>query len=232
MMTFRRFEMTFVALAVTVLACSLAVSYAGLLALAEAMGLPAPVRAAVPIALDISLLMTTAGAMVYRRRGWSVRWLRVGTVAWTGVSATGNVMHVVLVNGEMTAAAWIAAGIAALMPIAAVTSSGILERILVEGKAAPAPRRPAERTAPALPQAAPAQAATPARTAPARLAPAPAPGDAEPAGPALDGDALRERVLELTDSGLSQAKVASALGISRPKVQRILLATRTGPVAA
>ncbi|WP_460990226.1 helix-turn-helix domain-containing protein [Sinomonas soli] len=48
----------------------------------------------------------------------------------------------------------------------------------------------------------------------------------------LDEGDLRARIAELTDQGLSQAKITAALGVSRPKVQRVLKALAAESEAA
>ncbi|WP_457317792.1 helix-turn-helix domain-containing protein [Sinomonas sp. RB5] len=252
MMSFHRYQWLFAGLALVVLACSLSVSYSGLYGVSESMGVPGPVRAAVPVGIDVSLLMTTAGALVYKQRGWSIRWLRAGTAFWTLVSCLGNIAHVLLANPVMTRAAEASAVIALLMPVAALFSSAILERVMVEGRA-PAPRKAvAEKAAPVVREPAPArvvpapvksEAVKPAAAAAAPRphlveAPAAEPVAETPAGAlaelavGTDEGELRARIAELTDQGLSQAKVADALGVSRPKVQRVLKALAAESEAA
>ncbi|GAB2734566.1 hypothetical protein GCM10027090_02530 [Sinomonas soli] len=56
-------------------------------------------------------------------------------------------------------------------------------------------------------------------------------GVAPPVAELDEGD-LRARIAELTDQGLSQAKITAALGVSRPKVQRVLKALAAESEAA
>ena len=112
-----------VTLVATLGAVSFAVSFAGLVAVAEWAELPRWLRWAVPVFVDGALLAYTLAILVQRARGESTRfsWLALGT--FTLVSVGANASHV-LGTGDVTD--WrtlIGAGLAALAPLGVLAAT-------------------------------------------------------------------------------------------------------------
>lgn len=101
-----------------VAAASFSISFASISALGELMLVPEPLRPAVPLAIDASLLAFTAAATLFHSRGerratrWS--WFLVG--AATILSVGANIAHVLLPQG-ITTSSIVGAVLAASMPL-------------------------------------------------------------------------------------------------------------------
>ncbi|QCB93282.1 DUF2637 domain-containing protein [Cellulomonas shaoxiangyii] len=112
-----------VALVATLGAVSFAVSFAGLVAVAEWAELPRWLRWAVPVFVDGALLAYTLAILVQRARGESTRfsWAALGT--FTLVSVGANAAHVL---GTGDVADWrtlVGAGLAALAPLGVLAAT-------------------------------------------------------------------------------------------------------------
>ena len=112
-----------VALVASLGAVSFAVSFAGLVAVAEWAELPPWLRWAVPVFVDGALLAYTLAILVQRARGESTRfsWAALGTFSLVSVGA--NAAHVL---GTGDVADWrtlVGAGLAALAPLGVLAAT-------------------------------------------------------------------------------------------------------------
>jgi len=112
-----------VALVATLGAVSFAVSFAGLVAVAEWAELPTWLRWAVPVFVDGALLAYTLAILVQRARGESTRFSWLALATFTLVSVGANAAHV-LGTGDVTD--WrtlVGAGLAALAPLGVLAAT-------------------------------------------------------------------------------------------------------------
>lgn len=210
-------------LAVLVAVASFAVSFTGLIAAAGWAGIPRPLRPAVPIVVDLSILVFTVAAVVARARGEDVRlaWSSVGF--FTVVSMVTNATHA-LSDGNSTATTFpalvVGSFIASLMPLACLISTHTAVSVAVAPpQGSKAARRRAER----------------ARVDQSTLlAPEPSPASSVAAmgsprkAPAIKAAADSSRpvdvdvVVEMKQAGKSHREIADTLGTSKSTIQRLL----------
>ncbi|GAA1938202.1 hypothetical protein GCM10009689_18580 [Brevibacterium antiquum] len=210
-------------LAVLVAVASFAVSFTGLIAAAGWAGIPRPLRPAVPIVVDLSILVFTVAAVVARARGEGVRlaWSSVGF--FTVVSMITNATHA-LSDGNSTAttlpALVVGSFIASLMPLACLISTHTAVSVAVAPpQGSNAARRRAERAR-----------VDRSATATAEISPAPpvAAMSSPHKSPVLKAatDSSRpvdvDAVVEMKQAGKSHREIADTLGTSKSTVQRLL----------
>ena len=119
----RAVVVTTVALVASLGAVSFAVSFAGLVAVAEWAELPHWLRWAVPVFVDGALLAYTLAILVQRARGESTRFSWAALATFTLVSVGANAAHVL---GTGDVADWrtlVGAGLAALAPLGVLAAT-------------------------------------------------------------------------------------------------------------
>lgn len=210
-------------LAVLVAVASFAVSFTGLIPAAGWAGIPRPLRPAVPIVVDLSILVFTVAAVVARARGEDVRlaWSSVGF--FTVVSMVTNATHA-LSDGNSTATTFpalvVGSFIASLMPLACLISTHTAVSVAVAPpQGSKAARRRAERArvdqstllSPEPPPASSVAAMGSPRKAPAIKA-------AADSSRPVDVDV----VIEMKQAGKSHREIADTLGTSKSTIQRLL----------
>ena len=119
----RTVVVTTVALVGTLGLVSFAVSFAGLVAVAEWAELPHRLRWAVPVFVDGALLAYTLAILVQRARGESTRfsWAALGT--FTLVSVGANAAHVLGTGDVQDWRTLVGAGLAALAPLGVLAAT-------------------------------------------------------------------------------------------------------------
>lgn len=222
-----------------------ATSFFGQASLAAYMQIPEPIHFIVPIVIDLALVLFTLATLVRRSRKESTVFTNGATTFWTLVSVAANVLHVLVPAGEpaaWTAGTYVGATLSALMPLAALGSSLVVESVLIE------PASKSETVA--EPVAAQVQVKDPVVKPVARAAvitPAPLPEPQVPVAsrpapvarvqeqsPAqqlaskkngewsvLSMPERAERVRALGERGMSIPKIAEALGTSESTVKRL-----------
>lgn len=183
-----------------------ATSFFGQSSLAAYMLIPPQLQYVAPAVVDLALILFTLATLVRRSRGESTLITNLATGFWTAVSIAANIFHVLIPAGPQaswTAGGYAGAALSALMPIAALGASLVIENVLIarpgievsapvvteeaapdiepEHLAVPVPVEPkrelpvAVAAAPALIQEVPAESVTVPVLVEARPAPAPRP---------------------------------------------------------
>lgn len=220
-------------------------SFSGQAALAAAhMQIPIPMQYCVPGVIDLALVLFTLATLLRRARNESTVFTNAATAFWTLVSIAANVLHVLVPAGDPST--WIpgtyaGAALSALMPLAALGSSMVVENVLIEpAAAAEQPPQPVKilEIAPVSAQPVkdvPAAALTAVRSEPVAPKPAVATKPAAIKAPsvisshpaqegtwsAMSKEQRAEKVQELGASGLAIPKIAEKLGTSESTVKRI-----------
>lgn len=237
---------------IAVFIAAFSISFTGQAEMARTyMGLTGPIRFAVPLVIDLSLLVYAASALVRRARGESVRWAVIATAFWTAISIGANMVHALQPSSILVTGA-----LATLAPLAILMSSLTIESLLVappavgaklDREAALAGELEELRAEHARSIASAAkesislrnrigvlegQIAKVADSAPAPPAVASKPYSAAKALASVPDLAVTEdgrdaRILQLRASGMSQSEVAAAVGTSLSTVKRVLAAAKT-----
>lgn len=233
-------------LAIAIYMGAFGTSFFGQASLAAHMQIPTPMTFVVPVVVDLALVLFTLATLVRRSRNESTVFTNAATAFWTLVSICANVLHILVPAGDpSTWAAGIYAGsaLSALMPLAALGSSLIVENILIEPAAAEQPAPEPLKVAESVPvrtqsvkdaAAAPLSAVhsgpmTPKPTAaqtPKPVAVKAAPvisGHSAPEGnwSVMSKEERADKVQELGAKGLSIPKIAHELGTSESTVKRV-----------
>lgn len=221
-----------------------ATSFFGQASLAAHMQVPEPIHFIVPIVIDLALVLFTLATLVRRSRNESTVFTNGATAFWTMVSVAANVLHVLVPAGapaDWIAGTYVGATLSALMPLAALGSSLVVESVLIEpaakSEAAAAPAaaqvqvkdpvvKPVARTAVVTPDPLP-EPQVPVASRPAPVArvreqrPAQLVAKKNGEWSALSTPERAERVRALGERGLSIPKIAEALGTSESTVKRL-----------
>ena len=122
---------------------SFAVSFSGLLAVAEWAALPPELRWAVPVFVDGALLAYTLAIVVQRARDESTWFSWLALASFTAVSVAANALHVLGARDGGDWRSWAGAGIAALAPLGVLAATHTVVGLAV---ARPTPALPATAT--------------------------------------------------------------------------------------
>lgn len=109
-------------------------SFFGQASLARFMLIPEPLHFVVPAVVDLALILFTMATLVRRSRGESTLVTNLATAFWTVVSITANVAHVLIPAGpyaSWSAGTYAGATFSALMPLAALGASLVVENVLI-----------------------------------------------------------------------------------------------------
>lgn len=121
---------------------SFMVSFAGLQEVAKWVGLPVWLRWAVPVFIDVAILAYSLAALIHRARGEKTWASWVSLAGFTTVSVLANAGHTFMLDHENVWQGWIAAGIAALAPVAVFASTEELGRLVIGSPPGAAPTKP------------------------------------------------------------------------------------------
>jgi hypothetical protein len=116
-----------------------ATSFFGQASLAQHMLIPAQLQYVAPAVVDLALILFTMTTLVRRSRGESTLITNLATAFWTLVSIAANIFHVLIPAGPQaswSAGTYAGAALSALMPLAALGASLVIENVLI---ARPAP---------------------------------------------------------------------------------------------
>lgn len=207
-------------LAVAVAVASFAVSFTGLISAAGWAGIPPVLRPAVPLVVDLSILVFTVAAVVARARGEDVRLAWSAVAFFTVVSMMTNATHALaddISTAQTLPALIIGAFIAGLMPLACLIATHTAVSVAVApAQGSKAARQKAERarveatsrsTVGEYAALAGKQTSKSKKTAPVRT---------------TRGSVDTARVVEMDAAGRSQREIAEVLGTSKSTVQRVL----------
>lgn len=139
-------------------------SFFGQASLAAHMQIPHPLQYVVPAVIDFGLVLFALATLVRKARGESTAYTNVALGFWTLISIAANVGHVLIPAGPQatwSAGIYAGAALSALMPLAALGASLVLEHVLI----APPSARPAHNEL-IQGEVEPLLAAKPARGAP------------------------------------------------------------------
>ncbi|KRF04346.1 hypothetical protein ASH00_14680 [Arthrobacter sp. Soil782] len=199
-------------LAVLIYAGAFAASYHGLMDLAQHMLIPRQLHYVVPAVVDLALVLFTLATLLRRHRGESTVVTNLAAAFWVAVSIAGNVFHVLIPAGALetwTVSTYAGASLAALMPIAALGASLVLENVLI---ARPDGEPVAESAA--FPKAAPVKA-----VAPAVAARTPVKESVKVAADARPAMAAAQASRPAVAAARPSASQTTGGGVSRPKLQ-------------
>lgn len=136
-----------------------AASFFGQASLASYMLIPQQLQYVVPAVVDLALILFTIATLIRRSRGESTLITNLATAFWTLVSIAANVLHVLVPAGPQstwTAGTLTGAALSALMPLATLGASLVLENVLIAPpKADVQPETKAETAPPVVAVSAP-----------------------------------------------------------------------------
>ncbi|MCO4263774.1 DUF2637 domain-containing protein [Pseudarthrobacter sp. MDT3-26] len=164
------------ALASAIYLGAFATSFFGQASLAKFMLIPEQLQYVAPAVIDLALILFTMATLVRRSRGESTLITNLMTSFWTTVSITANIVHVLIPAGPQSswsAGTYAGAALSALMPLAALGASLVIENVLIarpepEAVAGPAvAAKPVRPPSPALAQPKPKAAALTSAPSPA-----------------------------------------------------------------
>lgn len=121
-----------------------AASFFGLASLAAFMAIPVALQYVVPAVIDLALILFTLATLLRRARGQSTWMTNTATAFWILISMAANTFHVLVAAGPASgwgAGTYAGAALSALMPVAALGGSLVLENLFIEGPT------PAEKSA-------------------------------------------------------------------------------------
>lgn len=121
---------------------SFMVSFAGLQEVAKWVGLPVWLRWAVPVFIDVAILAYSLAVLIHRARGEKTWASWVSLAGFTTVSVLANAGHTFMLDHENVWQGWIAAGIAALAPVAVFASTEELGRLVIGSPHGPTQTKP------------------------------------------------------------------------------------------
>lgn len=153
-------------LAAAIYGGAFASSFFGQASLAQFMLIPEPLHFVAPAVVDLALILFTMATLVRRSRGESTLVTNLATAFWTVVSITANIAHVLIPAGpysSWSAGTYAGATFSALMPLAALGASLVVENVLIARPEAVRAVAKEENTAPA------AVTKSPLAPAPARV---------------------------------------------------------------
>ncbi len=113
-----------------------ATSFFGQASLAAYMLIPQQLQYVAPAVVDLALILFTLATLVRKSRGESTLVANLATGFWTAVSIGANVSHVLIPAGpptSWTAGIYAGAALSALMPLAALGASLVIENVLIAG---------------------------------------------------------------------------------------------------
>lgn len=111
-----------------------ATSFFGQASLAAHMLIPQQLQYVAPAVVDLALILFTLATLVRKSRGESTLVTNLATGFWTAVSITANIFHVLIPAGPQaswTAGTFAGAALSALMPLAALGASLVIENVLI-----------------------------------------------------------------------------------------------------
>lgn len=191
---------------------SFAVSFAGLVAVAEWAAIPGWLAWALPAFVDGAIIVYTIAMLVFRSRGHSTVFAWTALLTFTAVSVAANAAHAYAEGNAGSWQTWVGAGLAGLAPAGVAVAIHTIAMLTV---------RPSETAATHV---APAtekgeQPSHYERQVPMR----PAHAERSPGENAkeLDGD-LVARALTLREQGLSQKAIGDELGRGKTTIGRWL----------
>ncbi|WP_159794429.1 DUF2637 domain-containing protein [Puerhibacterium puerhi] len=209
-------------------AVSFLLSFAGLSAVSAWAAVPDGLTWAVPVMLDVAILVYTLAVLVHRARGERAAGAWAALALWTSVSVAANAAHAAGVPDTWQTA--IGTVVAGLAPVAVLLATHTIARLVV----APAPAVHAAADGPvAVPDAVPDADSAPKSDAWTGTDAGRAP-DADPVEvrrhrpSAARGRAAEHRadVLAMRDDGLSIRQIAERVGLGKTTVAELL---RTAP---
>jgi hypothetical protein len=124
-------------------------SFFGQASLAAYMLIPHDLQYVVPAVVDLGLVLFTLATLVRKARGESTMLTNMATGFWTLVSITANIFHVLIPAGPQsswTAGTYAGAALSALMPLAALGASLVIENVLIARPTSVSVSDPAEET--------------------------------------------------------------------------------------
>lgn len=151
-----------------------ATSFFGQASLAQFMLIPGPLQFVAPAVVDLALILFTVATLVRRSRSESTLVTNLATGFWTAVSIAANIAHVLIPAGPLpqwSPGTYAGATLSALMPLAALGASLVVENVLIArpggAKVAPAAAKLAapEASKPAIPMPSVADSMEPKLTA-------------------------------------------------------------------
>lgn len=220
-----------------------ATSFFGQASLAQHMLIPSQLQYVVPAVVDLALILFTLATLVRRSRGESTLITNLATAGWTMVSIVANIFHILIPAGRpdsWSAGTYAGAALSALMPLAALGASLVIETVLIARPgteqavaarieperaamgAGPSPVQAASRRKEELPVFANPLRVTTAQQAKGLTTPVARPPTA---APTVNWDSLTKTeraslVHALKDEGLSFPKISDRLGVSLSTVKR------------
>lgn len=111
-----------------------ATSFFGQASLAQHMLIPSQLQFVAPAVVDLALILFTLATLVRRSRGESTLITNLATAGWTMVSIVANIFHVLIPAGRpesWSAGTYAGATLSALMPLAALGASLVIENVLI-----------------------------------------------------------------------------------------------------
>lgn len=126
-------------LAAAIYCGAFATSFAGQAALASYMLIPQQLQYVVPAVVDLAMVLFTVATLLRRHRGESTLITNLATAFWVATSIAANVSHILIPAGPQatwTSGTYAGAALSALMPLAALGASLVLENVLIEERPA------------------------------------------------------------------------------------------------
>lgn len=210
-----------------VMAVSMFISFYGLAAVGQWMGLPSAASWTLPVMLDGGIIAYTLSTYLRRAQGRSSVYPWVMVSLATAVSASANCAHVLIAASDgLQPQVVVGAILAGLAPAWAAASAHQVGDLVAPGTA-PAPRRATTnaRDAPVVPVPGPDSNKV---SKVASVADRPA---ASAARRDLDRDAARRTVIELAREGQSQRQIADAVSMPKSTVARWITQAAQEPAA-
>lgn len=111
------------------------VSFSGLYAVAPWLGLPPYLYWALPLAVDLAIIVYKTAEVILRydeRKKHKVKKAVLGTIVFTAISSAGNVVHVASLGNPDPLAFWGGISFAGLMPWAVYLAASVLTDLIVK----------------------------------------------------------------------------------------------------
>jgi len=111
------------------------VSFSGLYAVAPWLGLPPYLYWALPLAVDLAIIVYKTAEVILRydeRKKAKVKKAILGTIVFTAISSAGNIVHVAALANPDPLAFWGGIGFAGIMPWAVYLAASVLTDLIVK----------------------------------------------------------------------------------------------------
>lgn len=190
-------------------------SFFGQASLAKFMLIPEQLQYVAPAVIDLALILFTMATLVRRSRGESTLITNLMTSFWTGVSITANIAHILIPAGPQSswyAGTYAGAALSALMPLAALGASLVIENVLI---ARPEPETVAEPAVAAKRVTSPSPAV--AQSKPKAAAHTSAPSPANDASPVVEPGAEAMAPVQAPRAAVAAAPLPAS---NTPQVRR------------